>query len=105
MNQPGQQLRLSGAAANALNRFDSDSDEQVTSWRAQIQPYVQSLNERAFNGYKNWQATEIKEFTKRFDDKLAGAMTQFGTKIKELEEHVSFLQSETHSLLRVQEEL
>ena len=30
---------------------------------------------------------------------------RFETKIKELEEHVSFLQSETHTLLRVQEEL
>lgn len=75
------------------------------SWRTQIQPYVQTLNEKAFNSYKTWQATQIKEFTKRFDDRLSGAMMRFETKIKELEEHVSFLQSETHTLLRVQEEL
>lgn len=105
VNQSNQQLRLGGAAFNALNRFDSDSDEQIMSWRTQIQPYVQTLNEKAFNSYKTWQATQIKEFTKRFDDRLSGAMMRFETKIKELEEHVSFLQSETHTLLRVQEEL
>jgi len=75
------------------------------SWRAQIQPYVQSLYEKAFEVYKSWQATQIKEFTKRFDKELEKTKLQFAARTKELESHVAFLQSETHTLLRVQDEL
>lgn len=63
------------------------------------------MYEKAFEVYKNWQTTQIKEFTKKFDKEMSDVKLAFTAKTKELEAHVSFLQSETHALLGVKEEL
>ena len=84
---------------------ESDFDESALTWQRDIQPYVQKKIDQAFEKYRTWQQSQIKEFTQHFEAKMSKQAEEQSFSFSNIRENLEVMQGEIHSLQQMKIEL